>query len=161
MPDPRFESVHLDGNQRRELFRVARSAMKHNCGEHTLAGDLGFLNGEDPGDGNTATMVAPGQSTFWIQDGDTSHELGMGPNSIGRLSDNNVVIRDECVSRRHCAIVVHSDGTCDLHEMASKNGTLLNGKRISGPTRLRSGDTINLCSRKLIFFARNSRDEAS
>ena len=62
-----------------------------------------------------------------------------------------MVIRDECVSRRHCAVVIHHDLRCELHDVASKNGTLLNGKKIPGPTRLQSGDQITLCGRRLTF----------
>ncbi|QEG29459.1 Transcriptional regulatory protein EmbR [Gemmata obscuriglobus] len=72
-------------------------------------------------------------------------------NSIGRLPDNDVVVNDECVSRRHCAIVVHSDLRCELHDVASKNGTILNGRRIPQPTKLQSGDQITLCNRRLTF----------
>jgi pSer/pThr/pTyr-binding forkhead associated (FHA) protein len=40
---------------------------------------------------------------------------------------------------------------CELHDVASKNGTLLNGKKIPGPSRLQSGDQITLCGRRLTF----------
>ena len=44
-----------------------------------------------------------------------------------------------------------SDLRCEIHDVASKNGTLLNGKKIPGPTRLQSGDQITLCGRRLTF----------
>ena len=50
-----------------------------------------------------------------------------------------------------CAIILHTDGRCELHDVASKNGTQLNGKKIDGPTRLQSGDQLLLCNRKLTF----------
>ncbi len=68
---------------------------------------------------------------------------------MGRLPDNDVVIDDPTVSRRHCAIVVHSTLVVELHDVASKNGTTINGKRLEGPTRLKDGDEICLCDRKL------------
>ena len=89
--------------------------------------------------------------TYWLNDGDNSYPLSVGINTIGRLADNTVVIRDEHVSRRHCAIVVHRDGSCEVHDVASKNGTILRGRKISGPTRIRSGDELALCGRKLQF----------
>ena len=45
--------------------------------------------------------------------------------------------------------------------MASKNGTLLNGKRIAGPTRLQSGDQILLCNRKLTFHIAEAPEPAA
>src|SRR6266545_2423415 len=102
------------------------------------------------------TYVAPGnlvagRFTFYLKDGVNVYPLHLGMNSVGRLPDNDVVVRDECVSRRHCAIVIHSDLRCELHDVASKNGTLLNGKKIPAPTRLQSGDQITLCNRRLTF----------
>ena len=73
----------------------------------------------------------------------------MGVNSVGRLAETAVVLADEHVSRRHCAVVVHSDGRCELHDIASKNGTLLNGKRIAAPTPIAPGDFITLCGKLL------------
>jgi pSer/pThr/pTyr-binding forkhead associated (FHA) protein len=63
-----------------------------------------------------------------------------------------VVLADPYVSRRHVAIVVHAHGGCELHDVASKNGTLINGHGISGPTRLNSGDHIRLSDHLLIFL---------
>lgn len=152
MGDSRFQSLHLEGQPRRELFRQARSQLEAACGQLTLAGDLKLLGKSEPSDGDTATcppLIPGGPTHFWLRDGETLHPLEVGVNSVGRLPDNTVAIRDEHVSRRHCAVVVHSDGRCELHDIASKNGTILNGKRINGPTRIRPGDQILLCTRKL------------
>ena len=97
--------------------------------------------------------LSPAITFAWLQDGDHVHQLSVGVNSVGRLPDNQVVLRDEHVSRRHCAIVVHRDGRCEVHDVASKNGTLVNGRKIASPTMLRPGDTLLLCTRKLTFLA--------
>jgi pSer/pThr/pTyr-binding forkhead associated (FHA) protein len=86
---------------------------------------------------------------YFLKDGDKLHKLAVGVNSVGRLPDNQVVLADDHVSRRHCAVVVHSDGRCELHDIASKNGTLLNGKKISAPTPINTGDQISLCGKML------------
>jgi len=40
------------------------------------------------------------------------------------MPDNDVVLQDAYVSRRHCAILIHLTGErCELHDIASKNGT--------------------------------------
>lgn len=152
MTDPRFQSIHLEGLPRRELFRQARSQLEAACGNLTLVGDFRLPPPDAPADNET--RIAPpllpnGPTHYWLKDGDTLYPLAVGVNSVGRLPDNSVVIRDEHVSRRHCAVVVHSDGRCEIHDIASKNGTVLNGKRIVGPTRIRPGDLITLCTRKL------------
>jgi hypothetical protein len=155
MSDPRLQSIHLEGQPRRDQFRAARQVLRAACGSHTLAGDVNVLDDERL---ETATVPAvsstpavTGRFAFYLKDGVNVYPLHPGMNSVGRLPDNDVIIRDECVSRRHCAVVIHSDMRCELHDVASKNGTLLNGKKIPGPTRLQSGDQITLCNRRLTF----------
>ena len=147
MDDPRFQSVYLEGLPRREEFRAARQRIECACGELTLAGDLAL-----GGPLRSAASPAPG-TTYWLRDGDTLHPLKVGVNSVGRLPDNTVVLRDEHVSRRHCAVIVHQDGRCEVHDVASKNGTVLNGSKIHGPARLNPGDQIKLCTRTLVLVA--------
>jgi hypothetical protein len=137
------------------MFRAARQAIQAACGSQTLAGDL---PPHEEAHFTAPTVAGPagggalaGRFTFYLKDGLNVYPLHVGMNSVGRLPDNDVVIRDECVSRRHCAIVVHSDLRCELHDVASKNGTLLNGKKIPAPTRLQSGDRITLCARQFTF----------
>jgi hypothetical protein len=154
--DLRFQSLHLEGLPRREDFRVARARLEASCGMQTLAGDFDMLSERDPGDGATVAFDPNKACRFFVQDGEKLHPLQLGVNSVGRLPDNTVVIRDECVSRRHCAIVVHRNGTCELHDVASKNGTVLNGSRIHGPTRLRPGDKIALCARNIVFLIQDA-----
>lgn len=158
MSDPRLHSLHLEGQPRRDQFRAARQAIQAACGSQTLAGDLRMLEGEARLDASTVAAPPGGfpagplnRFAFYLKDGSNVYPLHAGLNSVGRLPDNDVVIRDECVSRRHCAVVIHHDLRCEIHDVASKNGTLLNGKKIPGPTRLQSGDQIVLCGRRLTF----------
>jgi len=149
--------MHLEGQPRRDQFRAARQAIQAACGNQTLAGDLRMVSDERL---DASTIAAPpggiiagaaGRFAFYLKDGSNVYPLHLGMNSVGRLPDNDVVVRDECVSRRHCAVVVHHDLRCEIHDVASKNGTLLNGKRIPGPTKIQSGDQITLCGRRLTF----------
>jgi pSer/pThr/pTyr-binding forkhead associated (FHA) protein len=91
---------------------------------------------------------------FVLMDRDYVYPLKVGLNTIGRMPDNDVVLEDAYVSRRHCAVLVHAGDQCELHDVASKNGTFLNGHKISGPTRLKSGDEIRMCNKLLVFVAR-------
>lgn len=164
MSDPRFQSVHLEGQPRLGAFRAAREAVERACGSQTLAGEP--LASDDALRAPTvfAEHAPPAnplarQFAAYLKDGSNVYPLHIGMNSVGRLPDNDVVVRDECVSRRHCAIVVHSNFTCELHDVASKNGTLLNGKKIPAPTRLCAGDQITLCNRRLTFHLVEAQPE--
>ncbi|MFF0474977.1 FHA domain-containing protein [Streptomyces sp. NPDC004284] len=46
---------------------------------------------------------------------------------IGRAPDNDVVVSDLVVSRRHAELRAHPDGTYWIHDLGSHNGTFLNG----------------------------------
>jgi hypothetical protein len=148
----------LEGQPRRDTFRAARDVLQAACGSLTVAGEAPPVVSDSRL--NAATLAAPPggvapslnrRFTCYLKDGSNVYPLHVGMNSVGRLPDNDVVVRDECVSRRHCAVVVHSDLRCELHDVASKNGTVLNGKKIPGPMRLQSGDQITLCNRRLTF----------
>ena len=154
--DPRLLSIHLEGNPRRDAFRQARARVEHVAGGHTLNGEVRLPLGLEAKSLKTLAPgevpVKPGGTHCWLLDRGRQVPLKVGLNSIGRLPDNDVVIDDATVSRRHCAIVVHSDLTIEVHDVASKNGTLVNGSKIGGATRLRDGDEIGLSDRRLTFL---------
>jgi len=84
------------------------------------------------------------------------YPLKYGMNTLGRAPDNDVVVDDEFISRRHCTIVVHHhNGRCELHDTASKNGTYLNGAKLATPTSLTPGDEIRVCDRRFVLVARD------
>lgn len=61
---------------------------------------------------------------------------------IGRSAECELVVRDILLSRSHCRIEPTPDGWL-LTDLASKNGTVLEGRRIA--TRLlRNGDTVRM-----------------
>ena len=158
MNDPRLNSVHLDF-PRREDFRHAREALLGARGLHTLAVE----NHEDALAGGNSFLLPLDQSgavlpnaDFWLKDRDGSYPLRVGVNTIGRLPDNDVVIQGPYVSRRHCAILVHIENRCELYDIASKNGTYINGMRLCGPTQLSTGDEIRMCDRQFIFMSKDA-----
>jgi len=149
MTDPHLNSIHLPA-PRREEFRAARQAVLQACGSQTLIGARPEVAGTSPTnvwDQAAAAAVAG----FVLVDRDRIYPLRIGVNTVGRMPDNDVVIHDPYVSRRHCVIVVHAGDGCELHDVASKNGTLLNGQRIQGAARLAPGDQISMCERRLLF----------
>lgn len=75
--------------------------------------------------------------------------LADGEMILGRGEFRGVELRDRSMSRRH-ATVRHQDGTWTITDEASRNGSYLNGERISGSTQttenavLRTGETVVL-----------------
>lgn len=62
---------------------------------------------------------------------------------IGRDVNNDVIINDSEVSRKHARLTVQADSYV-LEDLGSTNGTFVNGLRLTGPQLLRPGDTISL-----------------
>lgn len=158
MYDPRLNSIHLD-DSRREEFRRARASLVGSVGEQTRhfenLAEVVKASTDGRADPDEDPEASSEGQEFVLIDQQSVFPLHVGMNTIGRLSDNDVVLPDPYLSRRHCAILVHSTASCELHEMASKNGTFLNGARISGPTELSSGDEIRMCDRQLVFMRRS------
>jgi DNA-binding winged helix-turn-helix (wHTH) protein len=61
---------------------------------------------------------------------------------IGRDPLCDIVINDRQVSRKHAQIQKHNNNGNALADLNSKNGTLLNGEFVDGPTSLKDGDEI-------------------
>ncbi len=62
---------------------------------------------------------------------------------IGRSSECDLVLHGRYMSRRH-ARLFETDGSWWLNDLESRNGTLLNGDRITEPAELRLGDVISV-----------------
>ncbi len=63
--------------------------------------------------------------------------------TLGRSRDADIFIPDQWLSRMHAEILLDRGGLV-VADLGSKNGTLVNGSRIQGPTSLRKGDQIKL-----------------
>ncbi len=64
--------------------------------------------------------------------------------TIGRSSDNNIVINDAKVSRTHLQLVQNDSGICSVVDLNSANGTFVNGQKITGEVRLQPRDVIRI-----------------
>jgi pSer/pThr/pTyr-binding forkhead associated (FHA) protein len=79
------------------------------------------------------------------QDAGESIELPRGRHTLGRGSDNDIVVGREpgsVVSTTHAELHVHSE-YCRLVDLDSSNGTLVNGERIR-TAQLEDGDRVEL-----------------
>lgn len=74
-----------------------------------------------------------------------------GRNTIGRGVDNDVVLTDIAVSRRH--LIIDSDGVTSfvMTDLGSGNGTLVNDRDEDGAFRLSHGDKLELGNTVLVF----------
>lgn len=73
---------------------------------------------------------------------------------IGRLPGSAIRIDSAQVSRQHASVHVQQSGTGDeywLADLGSTNGTVLKGRRLTIPTRLRNGDEFMVGSTRLVF----------
>jgi len=65
------------------------------------------------------------------------------PVSLGRGLDNDIIVEDPTVSRRH-AQIVYRHGHLVLRDLNSRYGTFVNGRRVAEECILRPGDVISL-----------------
>jgi len=63
--------------------------------------------------------------------------------SIGRASANTIPIPEPYASAQHMLLTLR-EGQWWLEDQGSRNGTLLNGTRIAGPTVVSAGDVIGV-----------------
>lgn len=76
---------------------------------------------------------------------------------LGRHPSSQVVLDDGAVSRHHAEIVEDS-GVFYLEDLHSRNGTEINGQRITAKTVLRDGDAIRVCDHTFQFLMQLDRD---
>ncbi len=80
-------------------------------------------------------------------------ELTADRSTMGRADTNHVVVLlDQSVSRLHAVVERYATGFC-LRDLGSANGTFLNGERVVGEVRLRTGDEIRLGNSRMTFYA--------
>lgn len=91
-------------------------------------------------------MVQPADYPLLIgQDGPVNGKRWIirGDVIIGRDETCDVVIQNRQVSRFHARLTVQDQGLV-LEDLASKNGTFLNGSLVSEPVALQDGDTFQV-----------------
>ena len=69
---------------------------------------------------------------------------------IGRHPGCDIVVNSGAVSRQH-AVVEMKQGSWWVEDLGSRNGTLINGRKLSGPHQLEAADEIGVCEDRLVF----------
>ena len=73
------------------------------------------------------------------------HVVTVGKTTVGRKSDNDIVIADESASRWHAELSYDpNQDTVVLRDLGSKNGTFVNHERLTQPHTVRPGDQIRI-----------------
>ena len=81
----------------------------------------------------------------------TMHALAIGETAIGRDARAGLVLDDARISRRH-ALLVRDDARVMVTDLASRNGTFLNGRKLgAGPEMLAPGDVVKVGDFTLVF----------
>jgi sigma-B regulation protein RsbU (phosphoserine phosphatase) len=85
------------------------------------------------------------------KNGETSTLTLTGRNiTIGRIPGNDIILSDSFSSSSHAVVSPLGDGY-NLRDLGSKNGTFLNGERISGEVKLQLGDEIRIGSTRIVY----------
>ena len=69
---------------------------------------------------------------------------------IGRHPYNEVSLADLTVSRYHCWVKMRDGGFC-VEDLASSNGTYVNGERIQKECSLKKGDLVRVGAIEFLF----------
>lgn len=77
-------------------------------------------------------------------------QLSQSAYRIGRDTNSDIQLFDSEASRTHAEIRVGQDGSCELMDLGSSNGTRINGQEIARE-KLASGDRIEIGSTLLIY----------
>jgi adenylate cyclase len=72
--------------------------------------------------------------------------------TFGRSDDNNFVLPDRWISRNHAMLQCMETGEFYLIDLGSRNGSFVNGRRVSIPVTLRNGDHLTFGQTELEFY---------
>lgn len=90
------------------------------------------------------TPKAAGELVFVRSETMSGQRIPLGrPTVVGRSDDADVVIDDPYASEFHLRVGSQS-GQATLHDLGSTNGTYVNGRRVTVPTVLAKGDSVQI-----------------
>jgi DNA-binding winged helix-turn-helix (wHTH) protein len=99
-------------------------------------------------DGSRAGQVTA--TKRYLEDGQRQLMLMEGANVVGRAPDATISIDSPGISRYHARFTL-TNTAATVEDLGSKNGTHVNGTRISGPVALADGDEVRLGAMVLTF----------
>lgn len=111
----------------------------------TELGEVEKLPGVGPARTKPVLTVITGRATG------SQFKVMKGTAMIGRAPNAEVRVVDDGISRTHARIRAET-GRAWVEDMGSRNGTFVNGQRITAPTELRDGDKIQVGRGTVIRF---------
>lgn len=72
---------------------------------------------------------------------DTKYDLPEGTTHVGRADENDIVLSGDLVSRKHSRFHV-TGGVLVFEDLGSRNGSRLNGDKVTGSTPMKAGDVV-------------------
>ncbi len=96
-------------------------------------------------------MTAEPADGAWLEDAAGNRVPIRGSVALGRSASNQIMLPEDKVSRRHAVVQAQGEGEYWVVDFGSRNGTFLNGHRISHPSRLHHADTLRIGSYELHF----------
>jgi predicted component of type VI protein secretion system len=100
----------------------------------------------------------PSRASAWLIDERWAKAYPLAKDvTIGRGSENTIILRDPAVSRLHCEVKSQA-GSFVLHALGA-SGTKVNGIHVGGECTLREGDVVEIAFSKLRFTTRPPTNE--
>jgi len=81
---------------------------------------------------------------FRLRYGENEIDLSVNPFVIGRAADCQLLLKDGLVSRHHARVTRNGEGRLVVEDLGSRNGVLVNQKKIGGPAVLSHGDVVGI-----------------
>jgi adenylate cyclase len=81
--------------------------------------------------------------------------------TVGRGDDNSFVLPDRWISRNHAMFQGTDNGQFYLIDLGSRNGTFINGRRVSVPIILKDSDLLTFGQTELRFFSPTDTAQAA
>jgi hypothetical protein len=140
-------AMHTDADLRKGKFTItSKNVNQDGAATPPVAASAPTLTVVDGGpafDGPPAVLTLPTGQRI---------ELHEGHYIIGRHLENDIVLNDTNVSRRHAEFVCAA-GEVVVRDMGSTNGTKVNGVVVNSEQLLQHGDVINFGSAQVTFEA--------
>ena len=108
--------------------------------------------------GDTSAPAAPAEDrgepvgVLALGDG-TEYPLYSGVNTLGRRSGNQIQLADAFASGKHAEVVINADGTAEVVDSGSTNGTYIGGERLAAntPVALTDGMSVTFAKTPMTF----------
>jgi hypothetical protein len=81
--------------------------------------------------------------------------------TVGKASSNVVALKNDSTVSRFHAVLENLGSAWSVRDVGSRNGTYINGEKISAERVLRSGDELRVGNSRLIFWEVKQADEGT